>query len=217
MKKGKLIVLEGADCSGKSTVIEKLKIVLPVISDDNFVFSREPGSTLPESHDECEEIRKEILSSYDITPEKQTELFAKSRLIHTKEIIKELNKGNNVILDRYLLSSMIYQGEELGKQYVIYKNKEIIKLLQENNITIHNIVFQMSEETYLKRLEKRNEHLDALEQVDYDKVLKRIYAFNSLSYGQIDDINFIYEVDADGENYARICIDTLSRINEIIK
>ena len=217
MKQGKLIVLEGADCSGKSSVLKKLQIVLPVVSNDKFVFSREPGSLLPESHDECERIRKEILSSYDITPEQQTELFAKSRLIHTKEIIKELNKGNNVILDRYLLSSMVYQGEELGKQYVLYKNKETIKLLQDNNIKIYNIVFKMSEETYLKRLEKRNESLDALEKVDYDKTLKRIYTFNDLSYGQIDDINFVCEVNADGENYARICIDTLSRINEIIK
>lgn len=217
MKKGKLIVLEGADCSGKSSILERLKIVLPVISNDKFLFSREPGSKLPKSEAECEELRNKVLNTFGLTAEEQTRLFAESRLIHTKEIIEELNKGNNIIVDRYLLSSIFYQGLVIGQGRVYELNKEVIELLKANDIIVNNIVFKISEETYEKRLNKRNEALDALETVEQSQILERLNSFNRVKDGQIDEINMIYKVDANGDDFARICMDVLKIINEITK
>lgn len=217
MKKGKLIVLEGADCSGKSSILERLKIVLPVISNDKFLFSREPGSKLPKSEAECEELRNKVLNTFGLTAEEQTRLFAESRLIHTKEIIEELNKGNNIIVDRYLLSSIFYQGLVIGQGRVYELNKEVIELLKANDIIVNNIVFKISEETYEKRLNKRNEALDALETVEKSQILERLNSFNRVKDGQIDEINMIYKVDANGDDFARICMDVLKIINEITK
>lgn len=217
MSKGKLIVLEGVDCSGKSSILNKLKKVLPVIygQDQQFVFSREPGSLLPEAK-EAETIREKILNSFDLTTEEQAELFAKSRLIHTKAIIEYLNKGINVILDRYLLSSIVYQGNLLGYEKIHELNKESTDLLIANDIIYNSIILDINKETYQKRINARKENKDALESVDDEILEDRIFVFNNLKEGSIRN-GYIYKVDANGEDFSRICIDVINNIYQICK
>lgn len=61
MSKGKFVVFEGMDGSGKTTIIKRLKEYLESENRlDDFVFTREPGS----SHSkEAEEIRQLILDN----------------------------------------------------------------------------------------------------------------------------------------------------------
>ena len=133
MKKGKFIIIEGPDFCGKSTQIELLKNS----NIDNIMFTREPGSYLPISNLECENIRKYILSN-NLTALEESKYFAKARLIHTKEIIDLLNKGVNVISDRYIVSSLAYQGyaQNLGAETILDINKDVLELLKEEGITI---------------------------------------------------------------------------------
>ena len=217
MSKGKLIILEGVDCSGKSSVLNKLKKALPVIygQDQQFVFSREPGSLLPEA-EEAEEIREGILNGFDLTTEQQAELFAESRLIHTKAIIEYLNKGINVVLDRYLLSSLVYQGNLLGYEKIHDMNKKTEDLLIANDIIYNNIILDINEETYYKRINARQENKDALETVDEKIIEDRIFVFNNLREGKITN-GYIYKVNANGEDFARICIDVINKIYQICK
>ena len=217
---GKLIAFEGADCAGKSSIIEKLKIVLPVIYDnEKFLYTREPGNLLSKDN-ECEAIRKEVISNKELTVREQAELFAKSRLIHTKDIIDKLKEGYNVITDRYLLSSLIYQGIILDFKEVYDINKDVIKLLNDNNIKLETIIFKINEETYNKRMSNRQEEKDALEDVELAKVLDRISYYNSttssdeLKYINNNDISV---VNANGTDYGRILIDTLNHINRILE
>lgn len=111
MSKGLFITLEGPEGSGKSSaikiVVEKLKALGYEI-----VMTREPGGT-PIS----EQIRNVILDNNNTEEDPRTEalLYAASRRQHLVEKIwPAINKGKIVICDRYLDSSLAYQGHARG-------------------------------------------------------------------------------------------------------
>lgn len=218
-KIGKLIAFEGVDCAGKSSVIKKLKLVLPVIyENEKFLYTREPGNLLSEDN-ESETIRKEVLSNKSLSVKEQAELFAKARYEHTKQIIEKLKEGYNVITDRYLLSSLIYQGIEIGCEEIYNLNKDTIDLLNENEITLYNLVFRISKKTYDERMNTRNEVKDSIEDVDIDMIKDRIEIFKSISNDdELRNIkNVIRVIDANGTNYNQILFDTLYYINNFLR
>jgi len=123
--KGKFIVFEGIDGSGKSTQINRLSkwlIGTNLIPESNqLVLSREPGGTkLGKS------IRSLLLnSSKEKSPDSITELllYAADRAQHVNEIIlPSLNKGDWIISDRFASSTLAYQG---------YGRKLDIKLIKD--------------------------------------------------------------------------------------
>ena len=105
------ITFEGGEGSGKSTAI---KAISKYFEDNNisYILTREPGGT-PIG----EEIRNVILSKNNGAMDLRTEalLFAASRRQHLIEKIwPTLNKGIHVLCDRYLDSSLAYQGNARG-------------------------------------------------------------------------------------------------------
>jgi len=106
--KGKLITLEGIDGSGKSTVAGRLASN-PEFSD--FVFTREPtGSWIGEAVDRA------IHSDTDHLAELM--LFAADHAEHISKLIRpSLEKGRNVISDRYSASRYAYQGMTLAERF----------------------------------------------------------------------------------------------------
>lgn len=214
-----LIALEGADCAGKSSIIEKLKIVLPIIyPNKKFLFTREPGNLLSENN-KSEEIREKLLTNKALSVKEQAELFAESRKYHTQEIVNKINEGYIIITDRYLLSSLVYQRTDVEIDDLFEMNKESCDLLNNNKIKLENIVFKISKETYDKRMENREEDKDAMEDVALEQVYQRIADFNSMYNGEelknIDN-NRALTIDANGDDYSRIFIDTLYRIDKIL-
>lgn len=207
MNKGKLITIGGADTAGKTTVIEKLKNVFT----SNCLFTREPGNLLSKEN-KSEEIRKQLLSDKYLTVEEQTKLFAESRYYHTLEIIEELNKGNNVITDRYLYSSLIYQGNILGVETVLEINRKTLNLLEANGVDIHNIVLNISEETYKKRME--NKVKDAMEDIKDEIALDRVRSYNKIITMGFT-LGTLYTVDAN-KTAEQVYIDVLDIINGVI-
>ncbi len=123
--KGKFIVFEGIDGSGKTTQINELS---KWINDSNLipennqlVVTREPGGTkLGKS------IRSLLLNtSSNISPDSITELllYAADRAQHVNEIIlPSLYKGDWIISDRFCGSTLAYQG---------YGRKLDIKLIKD--------------------------------------------------------------------------------------
>lgn len=220
MGNGILIAFEGADCAGKSSILEKLKIVLPVIYDNKkFLYTREPGNLLNDNN-ESEAIRKEVLSNSNLTHKEQAELFAKARFLHTQQIIDKLKEGYIVITDRYLLSSVIYQGLTLGYEEVLNINKDVIELLNKNDIALENIVFQITEQTYEERMASRNEEKDAMEDIEKSMILDRIESYNSIKDGselKCVNRNNTATINANGSDYDRILLDTLIQIQRILK
>lgn len=217
MKKGKLIVFEGPDTSGKTTLIKNLKLILPTIyNNEVFLFTREPGNLLDGDINESERIRKNILRDSSLSSDEQAILFAESRYYHTVDIVNKLNEGNNVISDRYLFSSIIYQGLDLGFNKVLDYNKRSLKLLKENNIDINNIVLQISLDTYNKRMSIKEK--DALEDVDNSIVFERINTHNNINEINNDlcnNLGQIYSIDANrGQSY--VIIDAINYIDRIV-
>lgn len=105
--KGKFIAFEGPDGSGKSTVLENVKKYLDEKKID-YIITREPGGT-PIG----EKIRDILLHFETDSMNDRTEalLFAAARAQSVEEKIKKsLDAGKLVISDRYVLSSLAYQG-----------------------------------------------------------------------------------------------------------
>lgn len=105
------ISFEGGEGSGKTTLIEKLYQEL-ISLNYNVIKTREPGGSKI-----AEEIRNVILNVDNVNMDYRTEalLYAASRRQHLAEvIIPALNKGCIVICDRYIDSSLAYQGYARG-------------------------------------------------------------------------------------------------------
>ena len=109
--KGLVIALEGQDGTGKSTVIDAITGYFDEMGLD-YINAREPGST-----DIGEKIRDILADKANKDMDYHTEalLFAASRSeLYDKVIKPNVRKGTSVILDRFLLSSLAYQGVVRG-------------------------------------------------------------------------------------------------------
>ena len=115
--KGAFITFEGCEGSGKSTQIRLLSEYLQNHGVPCIV-TREPGGSTV-----AERIRTVILdkTNSDMCDECEALLYAAAREQHLKDIvIPALNAGKLVICDRYIDSSLAYQGyaRGLGAEYI---------------------------------------------------------------------------------------------------
>lgn len=115
--RGAFISLEGGDGSGKST---QLKLLTDYLTENGYdcVFTREPGGTKI-----SEKIREIILdaANKEETDETEALLYAAARAQLVKEvIIPSVKNGKIVVCDRFIDSSVAYQGyaRGLGKDFV---------------------------------------------------------------------------------------------------
>ena len=127
MMRGKFITFEGCEGSGKSTQLKMLSAYL----DKNgipYVMTREPGGSPI-----AEDIRKIILDGKNtaMCDECEAMLYAASRIQHIREkVLPALEAGKLVICDRYVDSSLAYQGyaRGLGLNYVENINRKAFEL-----------------------------------------------------------------------------------------
>jgi dTMP kinase len=108
---GLFIALEGPDGSGKSTIAKLLGAYLKK-KDIPHIITREPGGTKI-----GEKIRDLILDKENTHMSDETEalLYAASRGQHVDEkIVPALKEGKVVLCDRFVLSSLAYQGRGRG-------------------------------------------------------------------------------------------------------
>lgn len=216
--KGKLIIFEGPDFSGKSTQIKLLKPAL--IKNNSLLYTREPGSFLPDSQEYCEDIRNFILSN-NLTPEQEAALFAESRFAHTQEMIKYINEGYNIVCDRYIVSSLAYQGyaQGIGKDRIYEFNRATVDLLEKNAVPIYCFKSCISESNWKKRKAERlqKENADSIEQKDiHDKVFEFYNSFY-IYYTYTHGLNmFTHNVDSNG-SIEEIHKYVLDKMNILLK
>jgi dTMP kinase len=106
-ERGRFITLEGGEGVGKSTQVRALAEALEGRGIDSLV-TREPGGS-----DGAEAIRELLLGGTDERwkPEAEALLFAAARVDHVAKTIRPaLEAGRWVISDRFVDSSMAYQG-----------------------------------------------------------------------------------------------------------
>jgi dTMP kinase len=151
-KRGAFIVIEGLDGSGKTTqarlLVQKLR------SSHNAVYTTEPshgkiGSFIRES---CLYEEKRLDSAAEAL------LFAADRVQHVQnEIIPALNEGKLVISDRYVYSSLAYQGSAgLSLSWIEAINKHALK-------PDFAIFLDVAPETVLQRLNRKKSIMENLE------------------------------------------------------
>ena len=107
LNKAKFITIEGSEGVGKTTNIEFVLNYLNENSIDSIV-TREPGGTQL-----GEEIRKILVSGSGKKLDSFSELlcFTAARRQHVNEIIlPALNSGKVVLCDRFIDSTIVYQG-----------------------------------------------------------------------------------------------------------
>lgn len=120
---GMFISLEGIDGCGKSTQLGLLRDWLEMCG-WRVTATREPGGS-PIG----ERIRELLLAGGGMSPECEALLFAASRAQHVRDTLRPaLERGDIAISDRYLDSSLAYQGEGrgLGIERVIELNRAAV-------------------------------------------------------------------------------------------
>ena len=109
--KGRFITFEGCEGSGKSTQIRLLSERLKKQGVSHIV-TREPGGS-----DIAEQIRNIILNGKNtaMCDECEALLYAAARAQHLREVVQPaLNRGTLVLCDRFVDSSLAYQGYARG-------------------------------------------------------------------------------------------------------
>lgn len=121
-KKSFFITIEGCEGCGKTTQSELLKEYLES-KGLKVILTREPGGSVV-----AEQVRNILLNpDFNVAPYCELLLYEASRAQHLEDVIKpNLEKGFTVICDRFIDSTLAYQGYARGI------DKEIIKKL--NNI-----------------------------------------------------------------------------------
>ena len=169
MSKGLLISIEGPDGAGKTTVLEALLPRLREVYPAQVVTTREPGGVAI-----AEQIREVILDVDNTAMDAKTELllYIAARRQHLVEkVLPELEKGNMVIMDRFIDSSVAYQGTGRGL------NQDEIAWLNGYKPDV-TLLFDVDSETGLARIaasgEREVNRLD-LEKLDLHQRVRQGY------------------------------------------
>jgi dTMP kinase len=161
--RGKLIVCDGSNGAGKSTILEHIKEHLKN-KNIEFISTREPGGT-----EVGEKIREILLDkSYsNMCSTTELMLFAAARAQHIHEkILPALEKGIHVISDRFESATVSFQqyGRGLPSQIVDQLNDLALGDFRPDM----TIVLDLDPVIGLERVRSRGEGLDRMEEVDIE-------------------------------------------------
>lgn len=150
-KRGRFITFEGGEGAGKSTQIELLADRLQE-HDLSVVTTREPGGS-----PSAEDIRKLLVSGSIWRWDPLTELLLHNaaRREHVRNLIKPvINRGRWVLCDRFVDSTMAYQGygHGLGRKVV----QDIHRVIADGFMPDLTIILDLPTEVGLARAKERN-------------------------------------------------------------
>ncbi len=112
-----LIVFEGIDGSGKTTYSKKLYLKLRELG-----YSSE-WTAEPTDGPIGNIIRKALGGELELDARILALLFAADRIHHNERMSSLLKKGKIIISDRYIISSLAYQGSELPIDWIYSLNR----------------------------------------------------------------------------------------------
>lgn len=161
--KGYFVSFEGPDGAGKSTVLKEVLAEIAPQLKTQYLVTREPGGSKI-----AEKIRDIILDPANDKMDPKTEalLYAAARSQHVEEIIKPaINEGKVVFSDRFVDSSLAYQGQ--GRDLGITKVKRINDFATDKLDPDLTFFLDIAPEIGLSRIKKlRPAQEDRLEQED---------------------------------------------------
>ena len=208
MKKGLFITFEGCEGSGKTTVSKYLYNRLKEEGYD-VIYSREPGGV-----DIAEQIRAVILNVNNTAMDPRTEalLYAASRRQHLSEVVlPALNEGKIVLCDRFVDSSLVYQGYARG--IGIDKVWELNQFAIDDCMPDMTLYYDVDVELGLSRVRSRGElnRLDS-ENIEFHKSVRHAYQLIAEKYPEriitIDSNQCLQAVEEESYNLLKNRIDT---------
>ena len=217
MNKGKLIVIEGTEYSGKNTqtklLVERLKNDNIQIERSSFPMYDSPTGVIINSNilgrtGKC--IFKDGMSN--IPPKVASLYYAADRLYNIEHIKNLLDNGVNVILDRYVESNMGYQAAKFDKRtdkqdmmnWLEKLEYELLELPKSDLVIFLYMPYQYSME--LRKKENNNDNID----IEYLKNTESTYSLVAEKY----NYNIIYCVN---ENNIRGIKDISDEIYKLVK
>lgn len=189
MTRGMHIVFEGPDAVGKSTQIQLTKEYIESLG-RKVILTREPGGTTVGL-----ELRKILLDSdLPIHPRAEALMMAADRAQDVHEVIvPSIEFGINVLSDRFIPSSLVYQGvvRDLGID-TIYRLSEFALGGHIPDITL---CFDLEDELAIARADKNPDRIER-EGVDFHQKVRDAYRdlTRQFSWDKIDANGSIEEV-----------------------
>jgi dTMP kinase len=202
MQLGPLIVLEGVDGSGKSTLQQALALFLTTLG-WSVCCSREPTSG---KHGQA---LREAAKTQRLPPQQELELLLLDRQAHLAELIQPARmRGEAVILDRYFYSNVAYQGAAgLDRAQVLAAN---LAFAPEPDVLL---ILDLSVPDALARIRARGLAQDDFEKADtLTSVRECLLSFGSLSFASVLDASESVE-----RVTARACAATMLGLNQLKK
>ncbi len=167
--KGKLIVFEGIDGSGKSSQIRRLQSSLQSLG-NQVKITQEP-TDLPIG----KLIRKVIQKEITVPPESLAALFAADRLDHIHHkiegMIVYLEEGTHILCDRYYFSSLAYHSLDMHMDWVVELNRKAMNILKAD-VTIF---LDVTPEQGMERIGKGRSGTDLFEKRETLREVRRNY------------------------------------------
>lgn len=204
MNKGKFIVFEGIDASGKSTQIRMLEQYLKSKGVCVYI-TREPTDS------PFGALAHQCMTGRIQTDEKAiAAIMAADRLDHiynkTNGLLDKINAGITVISDRYYFSSYAYQGAHLDMDWVIELNRLSAEALRPDV----NIFIDIDAQTSMQRLQGRGD-LERYEKLDKQLKVREQYfaAFKRLGNSERVEIVQSEKEPADTQANIRKVIDEI--------
>ncbi len=176
-RRGMFVSLEGVDGCGKTT---QQKLLAERLTKYGFRvrMTREPGGCAI-----AEEIRKIVLAKDDLGMCAETEalLFAAARAQHVREVIlPAVEKGEIVLCDRFVDSSLVYQGtgRGLGEDWIRQINRAALSVgLPEVTLYLklehHEALARRGKSSEMDRMEKSGDSFFARTEQAYDTLAAR--------------------------------------------
>ena len=208
LKRGVFITVEGPEGAGKTTVLARVGEQLEK-EGYSIVLTREPGG-IPIA----EQIRQVILNPDHTEMDSRTEalLYAAARRQHLMEkVVPALNKGCIVLCDRFVDSSLAYQGYARGLG--IEEVREINRFAIQDTMPELTLFFMIDPEIGLKRIE--NHKSREINRLDLEKLNfhQKVYeGYQLLIKNEPDRIKVI---DAN-QSFEEVYQETLQQIRTYI-
>ncbi|WP_077248006.1 dTMP kinase [Bacillus sp. FJAT-27986] len=208
LKRGVFITVEGPEGAGKTTVLARVGEQLEK-EGYSIVLTREPGG-IPIA----EQIRQVILNPDHTEMDSRTEalLYAAARRQHLMEkVVPALNKGCIVLCDRFVDSSLAYQGYARGLG--IEEVREINRFAIQDTMPELTLFFMIDPEIGLRRIE--NHKSREINRLDLEKLNfhQKVYeGYQLLIKNEPDRIKVI---DAN-QSFEEVYQETLQQIRTYI-